>query len=107
MTVVSELTIEQRVAAGVAWLDENRPAWEETIDLDRLNLRDACLCVLGQVYGGFWKVVEGGRFAEDEADAFDIAAGMGFAGYDDERRDVYYALDEGWRRVIESRRAES
>lgn len=46
-------TVTERVAAGAAFLDEHDPEWwradvDRAIDLDRLDLGDAGLCVLGQ-----------------------------------------------------------
>jgi hypothetical protein len=37
------------VARGAAWLDMVHPGWERKIDLARLELRDECRCVLGQL----------------------------------------------------------
>lgn len=46
-------TIPERVALGEAFMDEADPKWwradtERAIDLDRLDLADSGLCVLGQ-----------------------------------------------------------
>lgn len=43
------LTIEQRVAAGAAWLDRTRPGWVDEVDLDRLEMTECKSCVLGQI----------------------------------------------------------
>lgn len=32
-------TVEQRVAAGAAWLDRYHPGWELSIDPAKLNIR--------------------------------------------------------------------
>ena len=37
------------VAAGAEWLDANEPGWEGRVDLAKLDLANACRCVLGQV----------------------------------------------------------
>lgn len=43
--------IEDRVSAGIDWLNENGPAgWWDRIDFDTLNLEDGDECVLGQVF---------------------------------------------------------
>lgn len=42
-------TIEERVAAGAAWLDETYPGWERVLDLGTLNLAEGAHCVLGQI----------------------------------------------------------
>lgn len=41
-------TLDRRVYAGAIWMDEQRPTWFLELDLDRLQLRSACDCVLGQ-----------------------------------------------------------
>ena len=38
------------MSEGGRWLDENRPGWETNVDIDTLELKSACRCVLGQVY---------------------------------------------------------
>lgn len=43
-------TLAERVGAGARWLDEHVPGWEHRIDLAKLDLKDTCLCVLGQVF---------------------------------------------------------
>lgn len=43
-------TLDERIDAGVAWLDANVPDWLDRIDLDRLDLADTCKCVLGQTF---------------------------------------------------------
>lgn len=44
---------EDRIAKGVALLDQKRPGWENEISLVELDLKDPNDCVLGQVYGSF------------------------------------------------------
>jgi hypothetical protein len=45
-------TINERVQAGIALLDEKGPAdWRERIDFATLNLQSRRNCVLGQIYG--------------------------------------------------------
>lgn len=46
------MTIEERVQAGAAWLDERYPGWFQVIDLGTLDISRCDLCVLGQVYTG-------------------------------------------------------
>lgn len=48
-----ETTTAERVAAGVAFLDEIDPDWwradtENAIDLEQLNMGNGCMCILGQ-----------------------------------------------------------
>lgn len=43
-------TIKTRVARGVALLDEKLPGWDQRIDLDALDIGNACNCILGQTW---------------------------------------------------------
>ena len=43
-------TARLQVKRGAALLDEKRPGWDRMIDLGRLRLASAALCVLGQAY---------------------------------------------------------
>lgn len=48
MTIAS---VEDRVAAGVDWLNANGPAeWWDRINYDTLDIDDGQVCVLGQVF---------------------------------------------------------
>lgn len=103
-------TIPERVARGVALLDEKHPGWWERIDVDRLNLRSGCNCVLGQTWDGDYA---GSSTAymhhldallpeesyRDYEFGFDAEAEDG-----EEQDDEYDALTAEWRRVILARR---
>ena len=41
---------EEQVARGAALLDERKPGWHRQINLERLDMANPCLCVLGQVF---------------------------------------------------------
>lgn len=46
-----ELTAKERVANGVAWLDEHvGPEWVDRVVLDEFDITMECRCVLGFVY---------------------------------------------------------
>ena len=47
------LTFAERVANGVALLDEVKPNWRESVDAEMLRMDDLEWCILGQVYG-YW-----------------------------------------------------
>jgi|SRR5882757_1287790 len=53
--MTAPVQVSERVAAGVAWLDENVPGWPAKIDLDELDMGSPSCCVLGQVYGSYWR----------------------------------------------------
>lgn len=46
-------TIAERVEAGAAWLDANRPGWVDRINLETLDMASPRRCILGQEYGYF------------------------------------------------------
>lgn len=51
---MSALTVRERVARGVALLDERGPeSWRDKIDPARLNVASGLDCVLGQVFGDY------------------------------------------------------
>lgn len=109
-------TIAERVAAGAAFLDRHDPDWwrpdvDRAIDLDRLDLEDTGSCILGQrcpleLLAEYENDPDAGYFAYGYQlmpgrTLFDCAGQHGFAGNDDEYRD----LTAEWRRVITGRRA--
>jgi hypothetical protein len=103
-------TIDDRVAAGAAWLDANRPGWWQRINLDTLDLGDPCRCVLGQEYGDF---ADGPEELVDDtksvvANGFD-ALDFWFVN-DRTPRDVLTELADltaAWRALITARRTEA
>lgn len=49
----NKLTIEQRVANGAAFLNENVPNWFQEISTETLDVNDFEKCVLGQIFGHY------------------------------------------------------
>ena len=49
-----ENTFTQRARLGAEFLDQHRPGWFNRIDR-RLHMWSPCSCVLGQVYGNYFK----------------------------------------------------
>lgn len=43
------------IRAGMAFLDAMRPQWRRRIDLEKLDLSEPDCCVLGEVYGDYFK----------------------------------------------------
>lgn len=41
---------EREIERGATWLDEVSPGWEFKIDFAALEMRQACQCILGQVF---------------------------------------------------------
>lgn len=54
-------TVQERVALGVALLNERRPNWRSQVDIDVLEMNDRSWCIIGQVFGvnpDDWSAVE-------------------------------------------------
>lgn len=103
---MSKLTIEQRVAAGAAWLDENRPDWLGRIFLESLDVSSCTLCVLGQVYGDWTEAPDDAKYDEEyDEEAYDYLSPARARGFDHYGNEGYAELTAEWRRLIESRRA--
>lgn len=50
-------TIEERVIRGFDFLtDFYGPEWQDAIDVENLDLKSVCNCVLGQLEGDYWDV---------------------------------------------------
>jgi hypothetical protein len=50
---ISEETAIAYAKNGATLLDEKKPDWWRTLDLDVLDLKDCSLCVVGQTFGGY------------------------------------------------------
>lgn len=108
-------TISERVARGVALLDERVPNWLETFDLSRFALKSGCDCVIGQLW------TAAGNTSDWSDDQFDSAIADGWLDLDFEAAEQhgfyagsprefenfgeYRELEAEWRRVITERRA--
>jgi hypothetical protein len=106
------LTITDRVSAGAAWLDEHRPDWWQRIDLDTLDLREPCYCVLGQEYAaevdldGHGLCCNGYQLAVARMDDHHPAE-LGFSAdlHLAESVEFWDQLADAWRELILARRA--
>lgn len=102
--------IRERVAAGIAYLDADRPDWITKVDPDTIDVSDPLCCPAGQVYGSFnWlpfmlSPPEGfslrGLYALAESLGFDAAPGRASC----EDRD-FAELTQAWREAIEELRS--
>jgi hypothetical protein len=99
---MSNKTIEQCVQAGMQFLDKHISNWTDAIDLERLDLGDCTLCVIGQLYKDCW-----GGIARLDIDLMDddytAAEALGFY-----RTDVstYDELTYTWFEAIKKRKEE-
>lgn len=64
-----ELSVEDRVANGVGWLDHNVLGWRDRVIVEEFNISSECNCILGQVFGGngFGYAMETELLTQDEA----------------------------------------
>jgi hypothetical protein len=101
-------TIDDRVAAGSAWLDANRPGWWQRINLDTLDLGDPCRCVLGQEYGDYFDAPN--EAVGDIGDAsiergYDVLDEWSIPGRTEHTVSEELAdLNAAWRTLIQARR---
>lgn len=94
-----------RVTSGAARLTERRPGWFWEIDLNRLDLKSTCQCVLGQLWGGetgsYSRAVEElgfNAYGDDRNHGFDLLSG-------DYTSNAFDKLQDEWVRVITELRA--
>ena len=99
------LTIEQRVANGIQYLKDTHKGgmlWLELIDIEQLDMSSSTWCIIGQVFGEYWRwsttarvtAVEQRRLGF-EANYFEDEYGDGRLDYED-----YAALQAEWVRVL-------
>jgi hypothetical protein len=113
---MTDLTIEQRVANGAAWLDERIPNWADRISLLDFDMREDCNCVIGQVVGNYSYIIDGLDVPPDHVVTETEAAELGFDAHArvdrDDRLDSgdlecqpeFEALQAEWTKVISARR---
>lgn len=96
-------TLDERVEAGMDFLDERRPGWMPRIDLDRLNISSSLDCVLGQLGGNYYEVLD--AFGLNSVDSY----GFGFSGHrlSEGYECECYSLTLAWRQAITARMAAS
>lgn len=95
--MAKRLTVEERVANGMALLDEHKPGWEAEIDVEHLFLQSSSQCVLGWVYGDY----EHGLNALSDVLEVGIMVTHDLGFYD--VRGYYTALTDAWREAISTR----
>lgn len=83
------------VADGVALLDEHNEGWWANIDLSRLDLDSPTNCILGQLYGTYYRGREALDIREGEGDLYGLDSYTG----------NWETLDYLWRDIISARRA--
>lgn len=103
-----------RAKIGATVLDVLRPGWAEEIDLAKLRMSSCQECVLGQLYGTYWKGAEtlfvARSTGEDPASSRDegahaAAIEAGFHNEDPAGFLDYTQLTGAWKREIRKRLA--
>lgn len=93
----TELTVEERVANGMAFLDEHVPGWHDRICLDLLDIEDCTWCVLGQVFDGYHPAKSLG-ITEEQVVNFGLDSMFGWA--DERYKDEYPELTAAWKSAL-------
>lgn len=89
---VYQLTVEERVRNGIAFLDEHDLNWRDRIRPDELDVQSADNCILGQTCGGWLKAER--RFALSSKQL------LGFGFIDIGGRQGYRVLTDAWRKAL-------
>lgn len=56
MATLYQMPVEERVALGSEWMDQNVADWRDQINLKKLRIESGENCVLGQTIGYGWDV---------------------------------------------------
>ena len=83
--------LKGKVLGGIDFLNNNaRSKWKNKIDASKIDIRSCDMCVLGQVYGEYFRARRGLGLTELEARA------LGFCGWSDEIE----GLNKEWKRRL-------
>ena len=94
-------TIDERVAKGAAWLDEEHPGWRENIDPEILDMTSCLSCILGQVYENYWWSPITKRWTDaDDRKAAAMGFNIDFNLTGDEVEAEFKLLTESWLREL-------
>lgn len=95
--------INQRVAAGMALLDDKSPGWDQRIDLATLEMRHGDRCIIGQAFGApdhsFWSTCTHlfghcpDALLASKAESYGFYSGGGY----------YTMLETAWKEAITAR----
>lgn len=111
----------KEIAKGIAWLDSQnngRQGWLPRVDIGGLNLAKGNTCMLGQLYGGFHRVVDMGalnhvmatllnRSLPTKTASWAVRHGFAVRGGSNPITEIKYAiLTLEWMRALKKLRAE-
>lgn len=89
----------ERVARGIALLDEVKPDWWKILDGVNLNLWDDSDCVLGKLYGSYYETLEDLCFLGSESAQWSIDH-----GFDADTHIDRYEVEAAWLNAARTRR---
>lgn len=91
------------IKKGMAWLDRVHPGWELEVDVAKLDQNDPCMCMLGQLEGGFYTALDSHKILDEgEHLGFYTKFAKNFAGWW-VSKDDWDILTEEWRIAIKQR----
>ncbi len=97
-------SIQERVAAGAALLDQKKPGWDGRSNLDILDISDGDFCVCAQACDAeFCDAVEDLAIPDSE-DCCGSEFGFNASSIDGTEDQEYDELDVEWRNIIHARR---
>ena len=88
----------KRALRGARWMDEQAPGWEAKIDPGKLNISSNRSCILGQVWGGFYRASARYDLGEEQAEDLGVLNRT-------EDPDEYPRLTSAWQGVLRARAA--
>ncbi len=93
------MTLQERIQAGIALLDEHTPDWREHLWVDGLDMGSNTDGLLEQLYGSFVKGMNalGLRTAQGYQYGFDIAPAE---GTEEANKKQWHKLTEAWKQAI-------
>lgn len=93
--------LQNRVKAGIVFLDVAEPNWKKKIKLEELDLVNGNYCILGQIFGNYFKGKE--KLGINNR----IASELGFAEMNKlehvsskELKPKYKALTAAWKKIL-------
>src|SRR5690554_6898255 len=109
ITELPDTTLSQRVAKGVAWLDQLMPGWHNKVHLSVLDANSPDHCIAGQVFRD-----QGGQFFIAQLPSelsyfcpyrygFGLWPGQDYMNCPEEEAVAYEDLTELWASVIQDR----
>ena len=106
--LMTVLSVQERVAKGVAWLDSQQPDWRDRVNVQTLDIMMPANCVLGQVFKGRHPENMVGYFYAEEylGMSFPYEYGFDAKGLGSEMRQDYADLKAEWIRVLSDEASE-